>query len=335
MTEKSSPVLTQDIPDQIFYAGIKGNALNLNDFIANAHDSDGALNFYVTLADGEPLPSGIFCQLDGVFNGQPDYSGINATPYSILVVAKNDADIPLIAYFNLMIVEATQEVLTSRGLSTQDAVFMAEGGDDSSESLVDMAIDAAAVDEEQSDDFSSVDKEFEDFLESLSADDIVNDPTLAERALGGSLRFSGELNDPEYLAFVIRYLIRKFSSLQLYNADEIFSELNIVDIYDASTGWKVYDSTVALTTTNPRPFSSDLSRSEFIATIKEMIVLAAQRGWKTVGVKGCDRELGYRLVAEYNQVAEQQLQLDNYMEFSSWRDRAETQRFAKNYESRR
>jgi hypothetical protein len=205
---------------------------------------------------------------------------------------------------------------------------------DSGSDPLDRAVSETSVAAEQ--DFSYVDQEFEDFLESLNPDEIVNDPNLVEKAFGDHLKLSDELSDPEYLAFVIRYFIRKFSSLQLYNADETFNELDILNIYQATTGWKVYDSQFALTTTNPHPFSSDFSRSDFIATVREMIVLAAQRGWKTIGVRGCDRELGYRLVSEYNQIVEPEsrLNVDNYTEFSSWRERAETERFSKQYESR-
>lgn len=335
MIEKASPVLSNDIPDQIFYAGLS-NPLNLNDFIVNVSESDGSLNFYVTLADGQPLPSDLFCSLVGMFEGKPNFETVSGEPYSILVVAKNDSDIPLIAYFNLVIMEADQAVLESRGRSSQEVTLMADGDYEEFPEELELAVDEKVTEASENDDFSYVDKEFEDFLESLNAEDMVNQPNL-EAAFGDQIKFSNELNDPEYLAFIIRYFIRKFSSLQIYNASEIFSELNIVNIHDATTGWKVYDSEFALTTTNPKPFSSDLSRSEFIATVREMITLAAQRGWQTIGVKGCDRELGYRLVAEFNQVVEpeQRLNVDNYTDFSSWRERAETQRFTKNYESRR
>lgn len=340
MTEKMSPVLTRDIPDQTFYAGLAINDLNLNDFIANPNgDLDGHLQFYVTLADGQALPQGISCDVNGVFTGKPGFDVVSGEAYPILVVAKNDADIPLVVYFKLSILEADAAVLKSRNLSVETVGLMADDADQDIETL-DMS-DDVAVDEDadlgQEKDYSFVDQEFEDFLESLNAEDVVNDPDVLEHAFGDQLQFSNELNDPEYLAFVIRYFIRKFSSLQIYNAAEVFDDLTIVNIYDATTGWKVYDSHVALTTTNPKPFSSDFSRSEFIATIREMISVAAGRGWQTIGVKGCDRELGYRLISEFNQVVEpeQRLHVDNYTEFSSWVERAESERFTKNYESRR
>ncbi len=341
MTEKSSPVLIQDIPDQIFYAGLAVNDLNLNDFIANPNgDEDGDLQFYATLADGQALPNGLSCNIKGVFEGKPGFDVVSGESCSVLVVAKNASDIPLVVYFNLTIMEADAAVLKSRGLSVEEVDLMAD--DSEHEDLEELEFDDEVLADEETvtnenEDFSTVDQEFEDFLESLNAEDIVNDPNVVENAFGDQIQFSNELNDPEYLAFVIRYFIRKFSSLQIYNAGEVFNELNIVNIYDATTGWKVYDSEVALTTTNPKPFSSDLCRSDFIATVKEMISVAANRGWQTIGVKGCDRELGYRLVAEFNQVAEpeQRLNVDNYTEFSTWMERAESQGFTKNYESRR
>lgn len=335
MTDNASPVLINDIPDQIFYAGID-NTLELKGFIANSDDAHGDLSFYVTLADGQPLPAGVSCSPEGVLQGKPRFDIVSGEPYSMLVVAKNNADIPLVVYFALTVTEPNQEMLTSRGLSAEDVTVMVGG--DADGVMGDLRDDAVSevLEMQEDEDFSYVDKEFEEFLESLNAEDLVKDPNLVEKAFGDQAKFSNELNDPEYLAFVIRYFIRKFSSLQVYNADETFNELDILNIYEATTGWKVYDSDFALTTTNPEPFSSDFSRSEFIGTVKEMIQLAAQRGWKTIGVKGCDRELGYRLVLEYNQLAEPELRLnvDNYTDFSSWHERAETQRFTKHYESR-
>lgn len=327
MSEKNSPVLRNAIPDQLAYAGLDANPLNLNDYISNDAESDGDIVFTVTLADGKPLPTGLSVSSEGLFSGRPRFNAISGEPYSLLVVAKNAADIPLVAYFNLTITEADAAVLSAHDNNVESVVLSTEGNP--AEAITELPVTEEA--------HLDIDAEFEAFLDSLDPSDVVSDPSLIEGALIDNDRLAAELSDPEYLAFIIRYFVRKFSSLQIYNADEVFSEFDILNTYEAGTGWKVYDSDVALTTTNPRAMSSDFCRGDFIATVREMISLAAQRGWQTVGVKGCDRELGYRLVNEFNETvdASMRLQVDNYTDFSTWHERAESEKLTRTFEMRR
>lgn len=322
MTEFNSPLLKGEIAAQTFYVGIEADTLNLSDFIHNQHPQDGDIVFSATLSTGDPLPDGLNCDEDGQFSGKPAASTLSDQAYQVMVVAKNNADVPLVTYFEVIIAEATQAVLDEKGLNNLEFILDAQANDEEQ-------VNEDSFDEH---DYNDVDDEFEAFLASLDVDDMVDSEKLGD-AFAEQANFSNELNDPEYLAFVIRYFLRKFSSLQLFNADEGFSDLDISATFAAKTGWTIYDSKVALTTTNPKPFATDFSRSDFIATIKEMVHMAAQRGWKTVGVKGCDPELGYRLIAEYNASAEPGLRLgvDNYSDFSSWQQRAESDRFIKTF----
>ena len=331
MTDKQSPILKEEIPQQTFYAGLEATSLNLHSFIENVDPSDGKIIFTVTQADGELLPSGLQCSADGQFSGYPSFSTISSEPYQFLVVAKNDSDIPLVAYFDCVIAEASYAQLSEHGEIDFEVDFVTSGSE-ADEVEMDLDNQEHAGSEEA---FGDIDKEFEDFLSSLDVDETVDADKLADAFEDAN--FSNELNDPEYLAFVIRYFLRKFSSLQLYNANESFNELNIISTKDAATGWKIYDSDVALTTTNPKPFATDFSRSEFIATIKEMIQVAADRGWKMVGVKGCDPELGYRLIAEYNQTAElgAKLSIDNFTDMSTWHQRAESEKYKRTFSAGR
>lgn len=321
MTEFNSPILKGDIPTQNFYLGVEADTLNLRDFIHNQSAEDGDIIFSVSLSNGDPLPANLQCNERGQFSGRPTLSAVNAEGYQIMVVAKNNADVPLVTYFYLMVTEATEAVLAEKGLLDLEFILDAhiEGAEEEQNTATEL-------------DYNEVDDEFEEFLRSLDVDEKVDAEKLGD-AFAEQANFSNELNDPEYLAFVIRYFLRKFSSLQLFNAEENFIDLDIVNTFAVKTGWTVYDSTIAITTTNPKPFATDFSRSDFIATIKEMVQIAAQRGWKTVGVKGCDPELGYRLIAEYNTSAEPSLRLgvDNYSDFSTWQQRAESERLSKTF----
>lgn len=319
MSIPNSPELIKSIPDWTFYAKVNINPLNLNDYIQNRHPADGEIQFSATLADGSPLPAGIFCEPDGDFHGQAGFEAVSSEPYSILVVAKNSADVPLVAYFDLTISYVDDAVIEARGTKIKTAEF------DLGEPDFPELAQADEVDL-QTQSYEDTDEEFENFLASLDADYLKTDPdALAEAVADGAQGLSRFLDDPDYIALFVRHMLRKFSSLQIYNAGETFSELSVLDRFNAKTGWTVYDSKFALTTTNPNAFATDFSRSEFIATVREMIAAGAERGWRTVGVKGCDRELGFRLVTEYNEqqeVPSDMLQLDDFYEATSWLDRA-------------
>ena len=82
MIEKNSPVLKKTIPDQLVYAALDCNPLDLNDFIANTLGSDGEIVFTVTLSDGQPSLHGAFClrPLNHVVRFRPPAGGAGRGP---------------------------------------------------------------------------------------------------------------------------------------------------------------------------------------------------------------------------------------------------------------
>lgn len=96
------PSLTKVIPPQIVNEGAAFGPLNLNNFIQSSAES-GVVQFVAELSDGRALPKGLICTSNGTLSGIPALGtqGI----YELVILAKNAADVPLMAKLTLTIKE--------------------------------------------------------------------------------------------------------------------------------------------------------------------------------------------------------------------------------------
>lgn len=277
MSEAVSPVIAQPILDQTLNEG-SAFSLDLRDYIKNLYPQDGDIVFTVSLLNGESLPSGLGYTREGVISGIPAVGVAQQQPYELLIIAKNKADVPLIAEMNIWISSAhgVGSALAAAEAGTDQLVKQKDVGDRITEgSLPDALTDDFWFDFAQK-------EEGHFFIES----DI----------------WSQALNDRDYRKRFLEHLLRKFSSLQIYNADYVASAEPEHHSFERSTvGWPIYiDGHFALATSNPDPFASYLNRGAFVQTVREMVLKAAECGWKTVGIAGFDKRIGWQLLREYN-----------------------------------
>lgn len=304
MSHAESPILIKDIPPQLAHEGLPLKLLNLSEYIISPSSDDGEIYFTMSLADGKPLPSGLVCTKSGEFTGVPHRGTFTETPYSILVIAKNNADVPLITYFDLTISQSKRAQKENH-----ETVTLKSGA-------------APDLREQLSEYLSLIDYELADELSGEAKTEIAQIQAMAQ-----DMPFSyGQFSEAEFLEFFVRYLVKKYAAVRLYDVLN-FNEYDRAPktSFKTNTGWPVHDEQVSLLTMNPHAYSDSSSTGPLIATLRELIQKAAARGWECIGVMGPHTELAERLVIEYNQQqqfkpSEEQrfLRLNNPMKDNLW-----------------
>ena len=270
MADIKPPVLVEPISDITLNAGSELH-LDLRDHIHTPNEDSGKIRFVVTLDDGEPLPEGLSCTPEGELTGTVGDEAVRPESYHLLFIAKNAADVPLITYSDLIIIEA---VLA-----------------DDAENIFDETLD---VGELPGDDLEAA------FDESLG------EP--AKAAMEELRNFKPDrIAQDEYQELYIEHMLRRYSSLQIYNA-EFDGEMGVdaANVETAKSGWKIYhDGEFAMSTSNPDVYDTYLNRGTFIETVREMVEKAADKGWKTLGVAGFDKHVGLQLIHQHNRLEAQ------------------------------
>lgn len=302
MADIKPPVLVEPIPDITLNAGADIH-IDLRDHIHSPNDESGAIRFVVTLDDGEPLPEGISCSPEGLISGQAPKSAIRAEPYHLLLIAKNQADIPLITYSDLIIIEAIAPVEDEQENLSSDAedknIFGEEEevlpGDEFDE-LLDEELEEAAT--EVMDEIRSFDPE--------------------------------RLESGQFQELYIEYMLRRFSSLQIYNADfEGDMEFGAPFVETSETGWPIHhDGEFAMSTSNPHAYGETyVNRGAFVDTVREMVGKAVEKGWSTLGVAGFDKHVGFQVIHQHNNAQKQKpaneqriLKFDDIFQDKEWID---------------
>lgn len=279
MADVKPPVLVEPIADITLNVGSE-LSVDLRDHIHNTSDECGAIRFVVTLDDGAPLPEGLDCSPEGLISGVVTKAAMRPEPYHLLIIAKNLADVPLITYSDLIIVEA---------------LAVDEGSEETAEDVFEEDV---VPEQPEIDEPALPGDELPKVLGDALGDDAKDamDDVLADRE--GKERLSPD----EYKNLFIEHMLRKFSSLQIYNA-EFDGELTMdpLIIEKAASGWDVYvDGDFSISTTNPKAFGGYLNRGSFVSTVDEMVNKAVEKGWRVVGVAGFDKQVGLKVVHMHN-----------------------------------
>lgn len=263
------PVLVQPVPDINLNVGSDLN-IDLGEYVHNLHENCGEMRFVVTLEDGAPLPEGLSCSPSGQIAGRVSKLALREAPYHLLIIAKNKADVPLITYSDLMI---------------HDGAAIRDGETAIEEDIFGEHLEASSVPPD--------DELVEAFQASLGVD---------MEAITGDWEGKVRLSDEEHKRLFVEHWLRKFASLQFYNA-EFDGEItrDPLKVETAGTGWSIYtDGEFAVSTSNPEPFAGFLNRSKLIDTAFEMVEKVVQMGWRVVGVAGIDKHVGLRSIHIHN-----------------------------------
>ena len=324
MADIKPPVLIAPLPDITLNVGADLH-VNLQQYIGSATEESGVIRFMITLDNGDPLPAGLTCSPAGEFTGHITEDLLLSQPYHLLIIAKNTADVPFITYCDLIVLEAVapEENIFEEDeediISGNKAVYAPEGdfnvstlGVDTEESIFELSAGESEEDVLPGDELAYA------FQSSYTAEimQIIRDfnPT--------------RLSHVAYQELFVEYMLRRFCSLQIYNAE--FSEdtttITAPVIETAKSGWPMYtDGNFSIATTNPHVYDTYLNRGSFVETVREMVKKAADKGWKTVGVAGFDKHAGLRLVHEHNNLQLQQpeaqrkmLAFDDIFEDKAW-----------------
>lgn len=315
MADIKPPILVKPISDIMLNAG-SDLYIDLRNHIHSPNETSGDIRFVVTLDDGEPLPAGLRCSPAGELVGKVNNDAVNAEAYRLLIVAKNAADVPLISEVNLNVL---------------DAPLLDESEDDFTDESVDKNVfdeEPERAEEDPREEVLSDDSElFADELEEFFDDDL---DEVAKAEMDHIRDFAPErLGESEYQERFIEYMLRRYSSLQIYNAE--FEGEMIVEaptIETAKSGWKIHhDGDFSLSTSNPDVYDTYLNRGKFIETVQEMVENAATKGWKTLGVAGFDKNVGLHLIHQHNRresqkpTAEQRtFEFDDIFQDTQWID---------------
>ena len=281
MTQAESPVLVKEIEPQQANEGLPLKLLNLKKYISNVSSEDGETRFTLSLADGQPLPLGLVCTQEGEFTGVPRVGTHQSEPYSILVIAKNDADVPLIAYFDLTISQSKRATYEAKQEGASSA--KAAGAPDLEDQLKEYL---SLVDEDLAKEFS---------------DDMPEEIKAAKEAIKDS-DFYGNYSESEFFEMFVEYLIKKYAAVRVYdvyNFDEYYHEDPV--FWKTKNDWPVKDEKVSLLTMNADAYSDAFVTGPLIDAVRELISIAAGREWECIGVMGAHTDLVETLVIEHNQ----------------------------------
>ena len=302
MADIKPPVLVEPIPDIKLNAGADIH-IDLREHIHSPNEESGDIRFVVTLDDGEPLPEGMSCSSEGVLSGNVSDDAIRPEAYHLLLIAKNRADIPLITYSDLTILEAIAPVEEEQENTSNDAedqnIFGEEEAmlpGDAFEELIDEDLNDAATD---------------------AMDEI--------RAFEPERLESGEFQER-----YIEYMLRRFSSLQIYNAEfEGDMDLGAPLVETSGTGWPIHhDGEFAMSTSNPHAYGETyVNRGAFVETVREMVGKAVEKGWTTLGVAGFDKHVGFQVIHQHNNAQKQKpaneqriIKFDDIFQDKEWID---------------
>ncbi len=123
---------------------------------------------------------------------------------------------------------------------------------------------------------------------------------------------------------IFKYMLRKYAAFEIRNADPDpkanAESTEVIPVYytnsageKTDTDWKIHDNGRALLVSRPQAITSEHNGlAEFMLAVKQMVAIAAEKGWRNLEFNGYCPDHAWMCVAEYDRRHNVGLNVTNY-----------------------